>query len=126
MEGCAVVVAARTGAGQSVAGLWIQSWAGKSVILAEGLSPGEREHRITSNRHKGHHVTFITSSISALSQANGLMSSFISPESCRQISEFIAQSAFIISSNGIWVFAFQKQRCMRSPASNTTQHDFTV
>lgn len=42
MVGCAVVVAARTGAGLSVAVLWIQSWAGKSVILAKVLSPGEK------------------------------------------------------------------------------------
>lgn len=49
MVGCAVVEAAGTGAGLSVAGLWIQSWAGKSVILAKVLSPGERD-KFTSNR----------------------------------------------------------------------------
>lgn len=42
MVGCAVVVVVRTGVGQSVAVLWIQSWAKKSVILAKVLSPGER------------------------------------------------------------------------------------
>lgn len=123
--GCAVVVAARTGAGQSVAVLWIQSWAEKSEILAKVLSPAEREreHKITSNR--GHYGTFITSSISALFQANGFMSSFTEPQSCKQMSECIAQFAFIISSNGIWVFAFQKQSCMRSLTPNNIQHDFT-
>lgn len=37
--GCAVVVVVRTGEGQSVAVLWIQSWAKKSGILAKVPSP---------------------------------------------------------------------------------------